>query len=233
MDPQWDDYYMPWGRGSFATEVKRIFCETFMFDPKLIDEWKVKNEPPPGFDLPIRNALIMIGDGFRQIMGDIWIRRAFLDASSYFKVYSDARYLNETRKIRQIGGPNILICKPDRINFIANRSESELRPYIMWCLQTGREGVIASWPEYQALCQEDGQDEYLAFWGNDPENDHESRKDIRILTGEFVRNLSKFDLFIRNDGTVDQLYSKVHNVVIPYLKSNFGYTEQHEQDCHV
>lgn len=222
----------PWGRGSFAAEVKRIFCETFMFDPLLIDEWKVKDDPPPGFDASIRKALTMIGDGFRTIMGDIWIKRAFIDDSSNHKVYSDIRYLNEAGKIRKVGGPNILLCRPDRINYDVSRSESELRSYALWCLETGREGRIDSWPEFQALAQQDGQDAVLQFPFHDWEDYMRSRSapfvgerqtSITIPVREFIQNISQFDLFIRNDGTLEHLHSKVDSIVIPFLKTDFGY----------
>lgn len=225
-----ETYTTHWGRGSFASEVKRIFCETFMFDPTLIDEWKVKDEPPPGFDKAVREGLTTIGDGFREIMGDIWIRRAFRDETCLRKVYSDIRYLNEGKKVHEVGGPNILICHPDRINYLANRSESELRPYILWCNDTGREGPIKAWPEFHALCQEDGRDGYMHFPFHDKadylrflgQSTHDPIPDfISISTEDFIKNLSIFDVFIRNQGTLEDLYEKARVLVVPWINGHY------------
>lgn len=222
--------YERWGRGSFASEVKRIFCSTFMFSQADIDKWKVLPEPPPGFNKPVREALTMIGDGFRDIMGDVWIRRAFLDRENpswpYKRIFSDVRYLNEARKIRSVGGPNILVCRPSHINYVANRSESEVRPYVEWCLSTGREGLISEWPEFQSLLQSDGEAFPLRFRGDNYEQVGES---IFIPVQTFAENLSLFDVFIINDGTVEDFQKKSVDLIIPILKKNFGYGKDLEK----
>ena len=214
--------YETWGRNSFAAEVKRFFCETFFFAPQDIDKWKVLDEPPPGFNKPVREGLTMIGDGFREIMSDVWIRRAFRDETCLYKVLSDIRYLNEARKIRDVGGPMFLICHPNRVNYTHNRSEAELRPYIEWCLEVGKEGLISSWPEFQAGIQSDN-DGILTF---SPDKDGPNRGVyVEIPAKSFFRNLSLFDVFIRNEGTMDDLYKKVDSLVVPYIHKNFEYTE--------
>lgn len=60
-----------WQRRAFAANVKRVFCETFGVDSAFVEKWKVRSDVPPGFDMPVRQALQFIGDGFRQIMGSI------------------------------------------------------------------------------------------------------------------------------------------------------------------
>ena len=66
-------------RTAFATAVKKVFCEAFGTDMGFVETWKVKDEPPPGFDMNVRKILQMIGDGFRKAKGDVWIDRCFKD----------------------------------------------------------------------------------------------------------------------------------------------------------
>ena len=69
-----------WERGAFANAVKNTFCSAFDVDRDFIEKWKRIDSPPPGFLLPIRKGLQNIGDGFRQIVPDIWIKIALREA---------------------------------------------------------------------------------------------------------------------------------------------------------
>src|SRR4051812_2043638 len=68
-----------WKRGSFGLAVKKILSEHFNVSLEFIEEWKVKDEAPPGFDGPIRDGLTKIGDGWRDTKADIWIRKLLDD----------------------------------------------------------------------------------------------------------------------------------------------------------
>lgn len=186
------DDWLPWGRASFATEVKRIYCETFGKDLEFIEKWKEVKEPPPGMDMPVRQGLQMIGDGFRKIQSDIWIKLAFRDPSLYeYSVFSDLRYVNEARAIRNHDGCAILIFRPGYLNFDENKSESELRPLVQWCADTGQEGPIS-----QLL------------------------KNHSCLDDVVKQSLANFDYFVRNDGTIKDLQQKIDQEIIPFLEKN-------------
>jgi len=53
-----------WQRASFASNVKKVFCDTFDKDLDFVEKWKTNPEPPPGFSKNIRQSLQFIGDGF-------------------------------------------------------------------------------------------------------------------------------------------------------------------------
>lgn len=185
-------------RYSFADEVKKIFSETFDFSLPLIEEWKVRQDIPVGFDSTVREGLMLIGDGFRRIMNDVWIKKVLNNTSDIYKIISDVRYFNEMEKIKERNGINVLVCNPSRLNNVDNKSESEMRPYIEWCLSIGREGVISSWPEYHAVC-----------------------RDPNFISSQdglcFVKNLSNIDFFILNDSLKEDFYKKVDDILVPYI----------------
>ena len=134
-----------WGRGSFASNVKRIFCETFGADLDFIEKWKTVPEPPPGFKIPVRQALQFIGDGFRSIKDGIWIEMLLRDPEISL-IISDVRYRNELYAVRNRGGLNILIYRPGFINDDPNDSESQIRGFVEYFLRSGCEGKIDSAP---------------------------------------------------------------------------------------
>lgn len=119
-----------WKRSSFAYNVKKIFCDTFDFDPDLIDEWKIKDEVPNGIDIPVRQALIEVGNGFRKIRSSIWIDLIFKDKSP--QIISDVRFINELVATMDHNGYNVLIVNPNKINY--DPAEQELLPLILWAI---------------------------------------------------------------------------------------------------
>ena len=56
-----------WERASFADAVKRVFEDSFGYDREFTEKWKRIPEPPEGLELPVRQSLQLIGDGFRKI----------------------------------------------------------------------------------------------------------------------------------------------------------------------
>jgi hypothetical protein len=163
-----------WIRKGFAHAVKKVFMDTFQVDWEFVENWKRIREPPEGFSKNVRESLIFIGDGFRQIQPNIWIDIAFRDLR-YHQIISDVRYLNEVNRIRAEGGLNILMWRPGHENDIKNDSEQQLMPFV------------------NRLCELDPIPEGLL----DPDLD------------------MPFDMFIVNNGTVEDLYAKVDELIIP------------------
>lgn len=181
-----------WERNAFAAGVKKVFCDTFGVDEAFIEKWKVIPEPPPGFLKPVRQSLQFIGDGFREIQGDVWLKKPFLNREDSV-IISDARYINELDKIFSVNGTNILVWHPERENDDPNGSEKQIKPAVDFWKKTNIEGD----------------------------------------TGDFLLNLDPNELtslpegadlihlFIRNDGTVQDLYKKIDEIVVPYLKNRY------------
>lgn len=122
-----------WTRAAFASNVKRVFMETFDVDADFVEKWKVITENPPDFDMPVRQALQFIGDGFRKIKSTVWLDIPFRD--NVPKIISDVRYINEFCRVKKEGGMNILVGRPDKLNDDPNGSEAQIRPYVVWCLK--------------------------------------------------------------------------------------------------
>ena len=131
----------------------------------------------------MRKGLQFIGDGFRQIKGDIWIEIALRDESRQL-VISDSRYINEARHSHDKGGINVVLYRPGYLNDDPNPSESQIKPIIEWCIETQKEGLI----------------------------DHS-------VSGP--KGSEFYHYFLINDGTIDDFYSKIDRLLIPYIKSKY------------
>jgi hypothetical protein len=185
-----------WSRKAFASNVKKVFCETFNVDLAFIEEWKVKSEAPPGFDMPVRQSLQFIGDGFRKIKGSIWLDLTFRDINPM--IISDVRYIDEFVRVKTEGGLNVLIGRPDRLNDDSNGSEAQIRPYIDWCLRAyspTRKFVDLRDVEYTTL------------------NGMLSDSDKPPI------NMNQFDVFIRNDGTIEEFKEVIDTKLIPFVNN--------------
>jgi ribosomal protein S8 len=134
-----------WKRDAFANNVKRIYCETFNKDMDFVEKWKVIPEVPPGMDMTVRRALQFIGDGFRQIQGNIWIELMYRNDSP--KIISDIRYINELKSIKDRGGFTILMVRPDKINNDPNGSEAQIKPLLEFALGRGEWAGTRNQPE--------------------------------------------------------------------------------------
>jgi len=178
-----------WKRNAFANKVKETFERAFNKDREFIEKWKRIEVPPPGFKKNIRQCLITIGDGFRQMQPNIWIEQAFVGQDNH-QIISDCRYVNETKYIREQGGITILLWRDGYMNNIDNPSEQEFMPFITKCLSSQSWGT--------------GDTRWTPFEGE-------------ISPGMEI----PFDLFIRNDGTIDDLKRKADEIIIPYLKKKW------------
>lgn len=171
-----------WKRLGFADAVKRVFMQSFNVTWEWIEEWKRKDEVPPGFDLSVRKSLQHIGDGFRKIQADVWIRTALRNGDH--AIISDGRYLNEAKMIKEQGGFNVLLWRPGFENNDSNPSESQIRPYIDFAAMHYSEGPISDLP----------------------------------LIGPHPAGFEYFDYFLVNNGTLEDLYSKINNGLMHYLQ---------------
>lgn len=180
-----------WKRIGFAHAVKKVFMDTFDVSWDFIEEWKRKPEAPEGFDMNIRKSLQFIGDGFRGIKSDIWLEIAFRNTSNI--ILSDVRYNNELKAVKDHGGINILLWRKGYENDDPNPSESQIKPLVNWFVKSGLEGDVRNLNSNHPMLERAGQNELI------PE-------EARYI-----------DFFIRNEGTLEDLYKKVDNMIIPHL----------------
>jgi hypothetical protein len=125
----------PWKRNAFANKVKETFERAFGKDREFIEQWKRLEMAPPGFKKNVRQCLIGIGDGFRQMQPNIWIEQAFADQDAH-QIISDCRYINETKHIRERDGVTILLWREGHMNNMESASEQEYMPFLMKCLHS-------------------------------------------------------------------------------------------------
>lgn len=129
-----------WKRMAFANTVKKVFCDSFGVSIEFVEKWKRIAEPPPGMKKNVRQSLQFIGDGFREIQGDIWIQIALREKGDL--IVSDGRYFNEAKAVQEKGGLNVLVYRPGFLNQDPNLSEAQIRPLIEWCTKTQVDGKI-------------------------------------------------------------------------------------------
>jgi hypothetical protein len=184
-----------WQRMAFASAVKKVFCETFNVDLEFIEKWKTIAENPPGFDCTVRQSLQFIGDGFRKIKSSVWLDLAFRD-KQVSTIVSDVRYINEFSRIKNEGGLNILVVRPNKINYDSNDSEAQIRSYSNYLLSRFRN-------EKSGVVNLNNID-----WA-------ESRK----LVFQPPEHIEMFDLFVCNCGTKDDLYNLVDHHIVPFCEN--------------
>lgn len=211
-----------WRRTAFAANVKKVIHDWFDVDYNFIEEWKVKDEPPPGFDMTIRKALQWVGDGFRQIRSGIWIDLIFRDEEP--KIVSDVRYVNEFKAIRKHDGFNLLVARPDLMNGDPHPSEAQIRPYVQYALEHFKEGPLPNTTYNgervnkfrKTVIRETVRDSQVYFSPNPPPTTTWEE------LPEPPEAMCDFDYFLLNDGTLEDLYNKIKNQLLPYIrKFNF------------
>jgi len=136
-----------WNRFAFASPLKQTYCNSFSVDRDFIEKWKTRTDYPPNMEKTVREGMQFIGDGFRQIMPNIWIMKVFQHIKQYEPqdqnfIISDIRYLNEARAIKDAGGLVMLVWRKDRENNVDHKSEQEVKPMVDWCRDLKTEGLI-------------------------------------------------------------------------------------------
>ena len=180
-----------WHRTAFANAVKDVFESSFAVDREFTEKWKRLSESPPGMLQSVRKSLQFIGDGFRKIRDEIWIEIALRDESKKL-VVSDSRYINEARAVKDKGGFMVVLYRPGFLNDDPNPSEAQIKPIVEFCATYLEEGPI---PSYDKLIS---------------------------LYGEKVpEGMRHYDYYLINDGTLDDLYSKVDRLLIPIIEENY------------
>jgi len=190
----WLSVAISWQKVAFARKVKEIYCDAFGVDFAFIEKWKVVPTPPPGFEMPVRQGLQFIGDGFRKIMPTIWMDKCF-SLNEPPMIIEDGRYINELNKVHENDGVNILAWRPGYENDDPNGSEAEIRPIVEWfkALPNNFEGST------EELFKSMSEEELAARpYGTD-----------------------KINYFVRNKGTIQNLYAKLESDLVPYLQKKF------------
>ena len=121
------------------------------------------------------------------------------------QIISDVRYPNEFLRVAKEGGMNVLVGRTEKISDDPNGSEALIRPYVQWALDN-LEGPFVDVGEAMESKRFSGFPEFFPM----------------------------FDVFVRNDGTKEELHEVIDTHLVPYVqKFVFDFeTEAEEKTCH-
>lgn len=186
-----DNLLKSWNRGSFALEVKKTLCDLKDVDLDFIEKFKVDPTPPENWQMPVRNALKFIGDGCRDIDPNIWVNKCYRKNPMPL-IISDGRYNTELKRVKEMGGVNIIVWRPGWENDDPHKSESEVKVLVDFCKKN-------------------------LFFGS-VQNHLVTNRYIENMPS----NIYDVDYFLQNDGTEEELYERINNELFPFLVSKFG-----------
>lgn len=139
-----------WKYCAWADGLKQVFYDSFKMTKEKAEEWKRKDEVPPGFNITVRKAFQTIGQTFREIKDDVWVNWT-LDESDHGTIITDTRHIDEMEVIKSKGyvgdGFNILVYRPGYLNDSDHPSEAQLRDIVKYFAEKddGKfEGVVNS-----------------------------------------------------------------------------------------
>lgn len=148
---------LDWNRTAWGNNVKFVYMESFGVSREFIEQWKRQDESPPGFYKNIRESLMFIGDGFRQMNPNVWVDWLFRDFPTQDLIISDGRYFSECDAVRSRGGINVAVWRPGYENNIDHPSESQLKPEIIRLVKKyGSSGPIKDDGVFDYLLLNDG-----------------------------------------------------------------------------
>lgn len=107
-------------------------------------------------------------------------------------IISDSRYINEAKQIHAKNGICIVVYRPGFENNDPNPSEAEIRPIVEFCKKYLEEGPIPSFQELKDKYKDDCPDA-----------------------------MQYYHFFIRNDGTLDELYDKTDKILVPFIVKHY------------
>ncbi len=107
-------------------------------------------------------------------------------------IISDGRYFNEGIRTRERGGINVLLWRPGFENDDPNPSESQLRPVVDW---------------YTSIYKSQKLEGFI--WP-------------KVDAPSYLPEAKLFDLFLVNDGTIDDLFNKIDSLIVPFIQNYYG-----------
>ena len=186
-----DNLLKTWNRASFALEVKKTLCDLKEVDLDFIEKYKIDHNPPDGWQMPVRNALKFIGDGCRDIDPNIWVNKCY-KKNALPLIISDGRYNTELRRVKEMGGINVVVWRPGWENDDPHKSESEIKVLVDFLKNNKIYGPVQN---QMATCS---------------------------FIQSIPSNIFYVDYFLQNNGTEEDLYERINNELFPFLVSKFG-----------
>lgn len=116
---------------SFAKKLKSILCDVFEMDTEELDDKKISGEIHRNMKITVRESLQLVGETFRSIDPNIWIRLCMRDRPENC-IITDVRYENEMNAIKDHGGILIILCRSSKVTDSQHPSEVFMKAPIVW-----------------------------------------------------------------------------------------------------
>lgn len=127
-----------WKQIGFADPVKDHMCKIFNINREFIEEWKRKKENPPGFNVPMREALILFAESCRKINPNCWIDLALKNNSDNLLI-SDGRKEIEALAVADRNGINIILWRQESENECQKENEKDVSKISKDCIRNNLE----------------------------------------------------------------------------------------------
>lgn len=120
-----------------------------------LENWKLKDEKPPGWLMTVREALRHVGtEGWQAVCPDIHINTVLQEPGMW--VFDDGRRLREAERNKSIGGINVLIFRGWKfVNQSEHETEKEMR-IVYHMLFDGANNVIGQHPLFDFVAVNTG-----------------------------------------------------------------------------
>jgi hypothetical protein len=118
-----------WWMDAFANKIKEVICMAFGVTLEFIEEWKSKDENPPGFTCTMRQLMQFIGEQFRQRKPRVWIDAVLeKDGDDPFAnvIIQDGRHFEEIDAVHEKKGLVIAVFRPGFVNYDPHPSEAQV-----------------------------------------------------------------------------------------------------------
>lgn len=149
---------------AFSNPIKEQVAEVMGVSREWLEQWKNKNELPPGWGKTVRQVLQEVGEYWRTVNPDVWINQAFTwfnhgkSLAPIIRIYEDGRYRNEFRASVDRQGFNIFVYRPE--HYVS-------KPYHyseVWC-ETLAYSLLKRYSNYEL-------DQFNAVIRNDQSEEH-------------------------------------------------------------
>lgn len=105
-----------WRVQGFADPLKDLVCHMFGWDRGLIEANKNNPTPLVNCTMGVRNTLEEIGEVVRRVKPDYFISQALEALAPNGCIFDDGRVRDEAVRSRELGGFNVFIYDPRKIN---------------------------------------------------------------------------------------------------------------------
>ena len=101
---------------AIADGIKEIICDCFLIEEHDVERWKQLRASPPSWSMTMRAAMHHIGESFRTIDPNIWLKRQLdgqLDSvETEYMIVTDLRYAEEVAMVQTREGIVVALTTP-------------------------------------------------------------------------------------------------------------------------